>query len=266
MTSIFQALAELEKSGQPGALCTIISSQGSTPRHVGSKMLVYPGGRFVGTVGGGEVEYRVLSEAQATIQSGQSKILDYSMTDPQRGDPGSCGGRLEIFVEPILPMPLLVVIGCGHVGREVAHLAKWLGFRVAAVDDRAELCSPEQLPAADIFYPGEFSTLFDRLDLPQTASVVLTTRNVDVDVKILPGLLEHKVAYLGVIGSRRRWATTKSQLSELGIPSEKITMIHSPIGLRLGAESPREIAVSILAEIMMQRGQVDGESMSAQQK
>ena len=263
MISIYQALAELEKSGKSGALCTIIMSQGSTPRHIGSKMLVYPDGSFIGTVGGGEVEHRVLSAVPEVIESGRPKVLAYSMSDPQRGDPGICGGQLEIFVEPILPNPLLVVVGCGHVGREVSHLAKWLGFRVAVVDDRPEFCTPENIPEADEYYPGELNTLFERFDLPETASVVLTTRSVDVDVQILPDLLGHKIPYLGVIGSRRRWATTQAQLSDMGIADEEITSIHSPIGLRLNAESPREIAVSILAEIMMLRGQGDGKPLSA---
>jgi xanthine dehydrogenase accessory factor len=132
---IYQSIVELQNNHEAGAICTIIECSGSTPRHVGSKMLVYPDGHFLGTVGGGEVEIRVLQEALGAIQDGKPRKLQYNMVNPQRGDPGVCGGTLEVYVEPILPDPTLVVIGGGHVGKCVAHLAKWLGFQVAVSDD-----------------------------------------------------------------------------------------------------------------------------------
>ena len=139
---IFKALAEIEKNNESAALCTVVKSIGSTPRHVGSKMLVYPDGKFIGTVGGGDLEHRVLDEASIAMGDGQSRLLSYTMADPSRGDPGVCGGTVEVFVEPILPPAMVVVIGAGHVGKAVVHLAKWLGFRVAVSDDRAEYCNP----------------------------------------------------------------------------------------------------------------------------
>ena len=113
---IYQALAEIEKNNGSAALCTVVTSQGSTPRHVGSKMLVYPDGKFLGTVGGGDLEHRVLDEAWIAIAEGKARIIRYNMVDPSRGDVGVCGGTVEVFVEPILPAPLVVVIGAGHVG------------------------------------------------------------------------------------------------------------------------------------------------------
>jgi inorganic pyrophosphatase/exopolyphosphatase len=123
-----QLLPELEKKNESAALCTVVKSEGSTPRHVGSKMLVYPDGKFIGTVGGGDLEHRVLDEAWMALGDGQARLLEYNMADPARGDPGVCGGTVEVFVEPILPAAMIVVIGAGHVGKAVAHLAKWLGF------------------------------------------------------------------------------------------------------------------------------------------
>ena len=146
MDPIYQALSSLKLQAIPRALCTVVKSEGSTPRHVGSKMLVYPDGHFVGTVGGGELEHRVLDEARMAISDGSPRLLHYNMADPARGDPGVCGGQLEVFVEPILPAETIVVIGGGHVGKAVAHLAKWLNFRVAVSDDRAEFCNNEAVP------------------------------------------------------------------------------------------------------------------------
>src|SRR5688572_16011589 len=117
MSSIYQALSEVEKNNESAALCTVISSEGSTPRHVGSKMLVYPDNRFIGTVGGGELESRVIKAAIESLKSGNAQTLSYTMADPSRGDPGVCGGTVEVFVEPILPPAMIVVIGGGHVGK-----------------------------------------------------------------------------------------------------------------------------------------------------
>lgn len=255
MKSIYQVLVELEANNQPAALCTIVSSQGSTPRHVGSKMIVYQDGHIFGSVGGGELESRVLAIALEAIQDGKPRILEYSLAEPQRGDPGVCGGQVEVFVEPILPKPTLVVIGAGHVGKAVAHLAHWLGYHVVVSDDRPELCSAELVPDADEFIPGPMAELPQHLKITSGTYLVLTTRNVTVDVPGLPALLATPAAYIGVIGSRRRWATTQEMLRDAGVAEEQLSRIHSPMGLEIQAETPEEIAVSILAEITKERRQ-----------
>ena len=261
MKSIFQALAEIEQNHESAALCTVTSSEGSTPRHVGSKMLVYPDGHFIGTVGGGDLEHRVLDEAWMAITDGQPRKLHYNMADPSRGDVGVCGGQVEVFVEPILPAPLLVVIGAGHVGKAVVHLAKWLGFRVAVCDDRAEFCTPEATPEADAYFPVTMDKLPEHIKIDKCTILILTTRGSSVDAAGIAPLLDSAAAYIGVIGSRRRWATTAKALKEKGVAEEKIAKVHSPMGLELQAETPEEIAVSILAEVMMVREKATGKSM-----
>jgi xanthine dehydrogenase accessory factor len=261
MKTIYQSLAELESTHQPAALCTVVKTSGSTPRHSTSKMLVYADGHILGTVGGGELENRVIQEALASLSDGKPRNLEYSMADPARGDPGLCGGQVEVFVEPIFPSPMLVIIGGGHVGKAVAHLAKWLGFRVAVSDDRPEFCTPEANPDADEFYPIPMAELPQHLTITPQTYLVLTTRGSAVDVAGLPALLETPAGYIGVIGSRRRWATTVKELNERGIPEGKLKRVHSPMGLGIGAETPEEIAVSILAEVLMVRGGGSGKQM-----
>lgn len=262
MTSVYQALADLEQKGEGGVACTIISSRGSTPRHAGSKMLVYPDGRFIGTVGGGEVENRVIHEALEALKTGHPRLLHYNMVNPQEGDPGVCGGTLEVYLEPVLPKPSVLVIGGGHVGKAVAHLAKWLNFRVLVSDDRVEFCSPEFIPEADAFYPVPMADLPDHLQITSQTYIVLTTRGVTVDIKGLPVLLNSPAAYIGVIGSKRRWMTTRKSLLETGVSEEMLARVISPIGLELNAETPEEIAVSILAEILMLRNGGSGDRMT----
>jgi xanthine dehydrogenase accessory factor len=248
--SIFQALVDLEENNQAGALCTIIRSKGSTPRHATSKMLVYTDGHIIGTVGGGEVENRVIKEAIEAMGDKSPRLLSYNMANPERGDPGVCGGQVEIYVEPILPKPVMVVIGVGHVGKAVAHLAKWLGFTVAVSDDRHDFCNPQAVPEADEFYPLPLEELSSQLKITPWTYIVLTTRGMDIDVNGLPSLLESNAAYIGVIGSKRRWATTKKKLVEAGVAKQKLDEVHSPIGIEINAETPEEIAVSIMAEVI----------------
>jgi xanthine dehydrogenase accessory factor len=208
------------------------------------------------------VESRVIQEALASLKDGTPRILPYSMVDPQRGDPGVCGGQLEVFVEPILPANLLVVIGGGHVGKAVAHLAHWLGFRVAISDDRPEFCAPEAVPDADAYYPVPMAELPEQMEVTPWTYLVLTTRGANVDIEGLPSLLDSPAAYIGIIGSRRRWETTRKGLLAAGISEDALARVHSPIGLELNAQTPEEIAVSIMAEILMLRDGGDGQPMS----
>jgi xanthine dehydrogenase accessory factor len=251
--SLYRALAELEEANNAGALCTVVRTQGSTPRRAGCKMLVYPDGSFKGTVGGGELESRVIAEARQAISDGRPRLLEYNMTDPEHGDPGVCGGQVEVFVEPLQNKPTIVVIGAGHVGKAVAHLAQWLGFRVLVSDDRPEFCTPQAFPEADQYLPGLMSDLPQKLEITHSTYFVLTTRGVDVDVQGLPKLLDTPAAYLGIIGSQKRWATTRKQLKDMGISENKLNRVRSPVGLEINAETPEEISVSIMAEIIMLR-------------
>jgi len=262
MKSIYQALSEIENNNGSAALCTVTRSEGSTPRHVGSKMLVYPDGHFIGTVGGGDLEHRVLDEAWMAMSDGQPRYLHYNMADPSRGDPGVCGGQVEVFVDPILPAPLLVVIGAGHVGKAVVHLAKWLGYRVAVSDDRAEFCNPESTPEADAYYPVTMDELPKHLSIDKRTVLILTTRGSAVDAAGIVPLLDSPAAYIGVIGSRRRWAEARKKMEEAGVAKKDLDKVSSPMGLELNAETPEEIALSIMAEITMLRRGGDGKVMS----
>lgn len=261
--SIYQHIVELEEKNEPFVLCTVVQAQGSTPRGAGSKMIVLEDSRTIDTIGGGEMENRVINAALESLIDGQTRVLSYSFTDPKRGDPGVCGGQVEVYVEPNLPPPMLIVVGAGHVGRAVAHLADWLGFQVVVSDDRPDFSTKESVPEADLFHNGPLSELPDFITLKPWTYIVMTTRGVNVDVEGLPRLLDTPAAYIGVIGSRRRWSLATKKMLEEGIPADKLRRIHSPIGLEINAETPEEIAVSIMAEIIMIRRGGDGQAMSS---
>lgn len=253
---IYQAILDTRKQGRPAALVTVIRAQGSVPRHASSKMLVFVDGRIVGTIGGGELESCAIEAGQKVIQDGQPRLETYSLAGPREEAVGVCGGEVEVFIEPILPPPTVFVIGCGHVGQAVAHLAQWLGFQVIVSDDREALCTPEHVPDADVYLPGAITDVLSQAEqsyINNQTFIVAVTRGYPFDVEAIPILLETDTPYIGVIGSRRRWATTRQALEDKGVTDKSLKRIYSPIGLELEAETPEEIAVSIMAEIIRLR-------------
>jgi len=259
---VIQTLAEINRNNQTAVLATIIADQGSVPRHTGTKMLILPEGQIVGTIGGGQMESRVIALAPEIVALGKPRITKYDLVDPARGDPGLCGGHVEIFMEPILPDPEILVIGCGHVGKAVVELAHWLGFYVIACDDREELCNPQATPFADRYAVVPPSQVAAQLAIHSRTYIAAVTRGTPIDVKLLPELLKTPSPYIGVIGSRKRWLTATKHFEEMGISKRELEKVHAPIGLEIQAETPREIAVSILGEIVAQIRGGTGKAMS----
>ena len=261
--SLLRQLATAVDGGVAVASATVVDTSRSVPRRAGAKMLVFRDGSISGTVGGGEMEARVVSEAVAALADGRCRLLSYRLVDPGRGDPGVCGGDVQIFVEPHMPEPTVIVMGYGHVGRAVAQLAGWLGFRVVATDDRPMTAgdSPDSAEggndsgdgAPDELITGSVDDLLEGRTLDQDVSVVLVTRNVDVDSAALPALLATDAGYVGVMGSERRWATTRARLEAEGVDPAALDRVHAPIGIEVGAETPEEIALSIMAEVVAHR-------------
>jgi xanthine dehydrogenase accessory factor len=263
---LLELLLAAQHAGQPTVLATIVKTRGSVPRHAGSKMLVHGDGRISGTIGGGEMESRIVEESLQTLRDGQPRLLTYSLVDPERGDPGLCGGEVDVFLEPYRPPETVLVIGCGHVGQALVRLASWLGYRVVAYDDRSELANQEATPDADLYLTGTIENVLAELTVTPNTYMALLTRNVNLDREILPHLLKTPAPYIGIIGSRRRWTETVRLLREDGLSDDQLGRLRSPIGLALNAETPQEIALSIMAEITMLRHQGAEAPLSEQKK
>jgi xanthine dehydrogenase accessory factor len=262
--NILASASRQMEHGRNFALVIIIRSHGSVPRHERSKMLVFSDRSTEGTIGGGEMENLVIEEAIEALADGKTRLLHYNFNDPGEGDPGVCGGEIDVYVEPVQSKPTLLVFGVGHVGKAVAYLGHWADFRVIVADDRAEFAKKENAPGADEAIHCELSQLADKIEIDANTYLILTTREVTLDVAGLPNLLQSPAAYIGVIGSRRRWETTAGLLLEAGVSEELIARVSSPIGLEINAETPEEIAVSILSELIMLRRGGSGERMAHQ--
>jgi xanthine dehydrogenase accessory factor len=260
--AVYEALLAAQSQGEPAALATVVSVQGSVPRHEGSKMLVRRDGSIVGTVGGGAMESLVIKEALAAIHDGQSRMPSYTLNDLAAGDPGVCGGTIQVFVEPVGVAPTLVIIGGGHVGKALAELGKWSGYRVLLSDDREAYCNAEYAPGLDGYIVCKPRDIAHHMTITAQTYIAAVTRGLPVDMDLVPALLATDAAYIGLIGSRRRWSlTVKALKAERGLTDEQLERIHAPIGLELQAETPQEIAVSIMAEIIMERRGGSGQPM-----
>jgi xanthine dehydrogenase accessory factor len=249
--NILELASEMVRNNAPCVMCTVVRTSGSVPRHAGAKMLVGANGAIAsGTVGGGAMESRVVEQAMLSLAEGQARLVKYQLANPAEGDPGVCGGEVEIFIEPLLASQTLLIFGAGHVGRALVHLAKWSGFHVVVVDDRQDLCNETACPGADQYLPLSAREAVGQVAISANTYIALVTRSYPLDVEVLPLLIKSPARYIGVIGSQRRWLTAVKALRDIGMNGDDIARVHAPIGIEIGAETPEEIAVSIMAEII----------------
>jgi xanthine dehydrogenase accessory factor len=248
---VFAAVTAALERGEAAALVTIVATTGSTPQRVGAKMLVFADGRIVGTIGGGCYENDAFWKAREAIDHRRPELVHYELSDDFAQETGLiCGGQMDVYIEPIEPSPELYVIGAGHVGFHLARLAHEVGFRVHIVDDREKFANNERFPTAEEVVVDDIPTWVARANLPPHAYAVIVTRGHTNDLEALRALAPIDLRYLGLIGSRAKVARIYEALAADEMPAERLKRVHAPIGLDIGAVTPQEIAVSILAELI----------------
>ena len=248
---VFSALTEALERGEEVALVTIVASTGSTPQRVGAKMLVYRDGRTVGTIGGGCYENEAALKAREAIAERRPFNLKYELNDDFAQETGLvCGGQMEVFVEPVESSPEVYVFGAGHVGYFVARLAHEVGFRVHVIDDREKFANAERFGEGIEVRVDHIPSWLAAHALPPTAYAVIVTRGHTHDLDALRALVKSPLRYLGLIGSKAKVKRIFDALVEEGTPGEALATVHAPIGLDIGAITPQEIAVSIVAELV----------------
>jgi xanthine dehydrogenase accessory factor len=254
MTDIYQEIVRLKAEGEEAALVTIVSATGSTPREEGAKMLVKPDGSILGTIGGGSLEAQVIAEAVKVIKQGKPKRLHMSLTAKEAEEAGMiCGGDLEVFIEPVVTPPTLYIFGGGHIALALSEMGKLCGFNITVVDDRAEFASAERFPEADVIFDGDFTKSFARVKIDKSSYIIIVTHGHQHDELVLEWAVGTAAKYIGMIGSQTKNKTIFSHLLAKGISREQLDRVHAPIGLEIEAQTPEEIAVSILAEVIKVR-------------
>jgi xanthine dehydrogenase accessory factor len=259
MEALFEALSAALRRGESVAMVTIVAAHGSTPQRVGAKMLVFADGRQVGTIGGGCYEHDAAGRARHALAARRSKLVHYELSDDLAEESGLiCGGQMDVFIEPIEPAPHLYILGAGHVGYELGQIAAPVGFRLHVVDDRQKFANHDRFPSADEVIVESLDTWVASADIPSTAYVVVLTRGHRQDFDVLRALSARTFRYVGLIGSRAKVARLTDALREAGVGDEWLRRLRAPIGLDIGAVSPEEIAVAILAELIaVRRGKID---------
>ena len=252
---VLEKVAQLLKNRKKVALCTVIEKRGSGPRDVGAKIAVSEDGEIVGTIGGGNLERILVEEALKALKGGKSKKIVFSLREgvERRNVVKTgliCGGEITIFIDAIEPKPRLIIIGSGHVGYPLAKLADILGFEIVVVDDNKELATRERFPMAKEILVGDFTEILDKVEVRPDDFVVIVHGEPKHDFMALKKMLEREVRYVGLLGSKVKVAKFKERLKKEGVSEDALRNLYAPVGLDIGAQTPEEIGISILAQII----------------
>jgi len=251
---VYEELVRLRGLGQKCALATIVEVRGSIPSYESAKLLVREDGSMVGTVGGGCVEAEVWNAAREVMETEKPKHLTFQLGQDAAYDSGLiCGGQLNIFVEPVLPVPHAFIFGAGHISKSLSKVATLAGFATVVIDDRESFANRERFPEAAAVHAGEYETVFPALAINETSFVIIVTRGHRDDMRVLKLAVGTPARYIAMIGSKRKVIGVVKELEKEGMARTVFDRVHAPMGLDIGAISPEEIAIAVAAEMIAVR-------------
>jgi xanthine dehydrogenase accessory factor len=255
---LYDEIVRLRKAGQKCAVATIVQVNGSIPSYESAKLLVREDGSMMGTVGGGCVEAEVWNAAREVLETEKPRHLTFSLGEDAAYDNGLiCGGQLNIFVEPVIPQPKAMIFGGGHVSKSLSKVAALAGFSTTIIDDREAFSNPERFPEAEATYAEPYEEVFDKLPVNASTYLIIVTRGHRDDMRVLKWAVTTEARYIAMIGSKRKTISVIRELEKEGMPRSLFEKIHAPMGLEIGAESPEEIAISVVAEMIAVRRSPD---------
>lgn len=247
MQTIFYELKSVIEQGIPAVLCLVTETTGSTPRKAGSKMLVFSDGSIKGTIGGGSIEYQVIQDALNIIAFGEPFTKRFHLEEDLKMH---CGGTMEIYFEPIGCLPKLYIFGGGHIGKALAGYATGLGFRPFVFDQREGVFDSWDTSGV-VNRTGDFLQIIDSLAFDPGTYIVIVTHKHDFDEVVLQACLPREFAYIGMIGSKRKVSEIrKNALENNKFTKTQLDRVDMPIGIPFAAETPAEIAISIIAKMI----------------
>jgi xanthine dehydrogenase accessory factor len=251
---IYEEVVRLRRLGQKCALATIVQVNGSIPSYESAKLLVREDGSMLGTIGGGCVEAEVWNAARDVMQNERPRHMNFSLGQDAAYDNGLiCGGQLSVFIEPVVPQPRLYIFGAGHISKSISKIATLAGFATVIVDNREAFANAERFPEADEIFAEEYEDVFPKLPIRDTSYLVIVTRGHRDDMRVMRWAVGTNAKYIAMIGSKRKVIGVVKELEKEGIPREAFERAFAPMGLDIGAITPEEIAVSIVAEMIAMR-------------
>lgn len=252
--NIYEEIVERRRRGEACVTATIIDRRGSAPRKDHAKMLILQDGKALGSIGGGCMEAEVWQEAMKAMKDGEPKVMHFDLTSKDAAEGGLvCGGKLDVYLEPILPDPRLIIFGGGHVSKMLARICKMIGFHITVVDDREAFANKERFPEADALVVDEFEKACQSISVNEHTYLLIVTRGHQYDQAVTEWAVHTKARYIGLLGSKRKVALIRKHLLEIGIPKKQLANLYAPIGIDIGSETPEEIAVSVAAELVTVR-------------
>jgi len=251
---VYEELVRLRGLGQKCALATIVQVRGSIPSYESAKLLVREDGSMAGTIGGGCVEAEVWNAAREVIETEKPKHLTFNLGQDAAYDNGLiCGGQLDVFVEPVLPVPHAFIFGAGHISKSLSKVATLAGFATVVIDNRDTFANRDRFPEAAAVHAAEYEEVFPALTINETSYVIVVTRGHRDDMRVLKLAIGTPARYIAMIGSKRKVLNVVRELEKEGLPREAFERVHAPMGLDIGAISPEEIAISVAAEMIAVR-------------
>src|SRR5579864_1480951 len=257
---IYEEVVRLRRLGQKCALATIVQVNGSIPSYESAKLLVREDGSMIGTIGGGCVEAEVWNAAREVMQEERPRQMNFSLGQDAAYDNGLiCGGQLSVFVEPVIPQPRLFIFGAGHISKSISKVATMAGFATVIVDNRDAFANRDRFPEADEIHSEEYEEVFPKLAIRDTSYIVIVTRGHRDDMRVLRWAVETNAKYIAMIGSKRKVIGVVKELEKENVPRSVFERIFAPMGFEIGAITPEEIAVSVVAEMIAVRRAPDSE-------
>jgi len=251
---LFDELVRLRRVGQKSALATIVQVNGSIPSYESAKLLVREDGSMIGTIGGGCVEAEVWNAAREVIATERPRHMKFSLGQDAAYDNGLiCGGQLEVFVEAIVPQPKAFIFGAGHISKSLCKVAALAGFSATVIDNREQYANRERFPEAEDVFAEEYEDLFPKLTIRDTSYIIIVTRGHRDDMRVLRWAMGTQARYIAMIGSRRKVIGVMKELEKEGVAKSGLDRIFAPMGFEIGAITPEEIAVSVVAEMIAAR-------------
>jgi xanthine dehydrogenase accessory factor len=251
---VFEELVRLRRLGQKCALATIVEKRGSIPSYECAKLLVREDGSLAGTIGGGCVEAEVWNAAREVIATEKPRHMTFNLGQDAAYDNGLiCGGQLDVFVEPVLPVPYAYIFGAGHISKSLSKVATLAGFSTVVIDNRDTFANRERFPEAADIYAEEYEDVFPKLAINENSYLIIVTRGHRDDMRVLGLAIATRARYIAMIGSKRKVLNVIKELEKTGIERSAFERIHAPMGLDIGAISPEEIAISVAAEMIAVR-------------
>ena len=251
---LFEEIVRMRKAGLRGALATIVHTNGSIPSYESAKLLVREDGSMLGTIGGGCVEAEVWNAAREVIEMERPRNMNFSLGQDAAYDNGLiCGGQLNVFVEPVVPQPRAFIFGAGHISKSLSKVAALAGFATVIVDNRDTFANRERFPEASDVHAAEYEDIFPRLAINETSYVIIVTRGHRDDMRVLQMAIATPARYIAMIGSKRKVIGVVKELEKEGISRSAFDRVFAPMGFDIGAITPEEIAVSVVAEMIAVR-------------